>query len=143
MRFESPTKPHQSVLKSLEPAFEGGNKSVGTDTVSGTKKRSNSTTEETRALTRARKAVQEDAVLASSPAPAKTSKGKATSPAPAKSDKLDVSSIRWMELHNERNGKDGILTDLVKSWIGSSFAIIRCINTKDICAIENWKCGIF
>ncbi len=66
-------------------------------------------------LTRARKAVREDAVHASSPAPAKTSKGKATSPTPAKSDELDISSICWMELHNERNGKDVILTYLVLS----------------------------
>jgi hypothetical protein len=55
MRVESPTKPQQqSVAVSLEEAL---NKSVGPDTVSGTKKRSHSTTEETRALTRARKAV--------------------------------------------------------------------------------------
>ncbi len=64
MRFESPTKP-QSIPKSLEPAFEGGESvgeeketSVGatTDTVLGTK-RSYSTTEESHALRRAMKAV--------------------------------------------------------------------------------------
>jgi hypothetical protein len=102
---------------------------------------------ESRASRRARTAAREDAVLASSPAPAKISKGKASSPAPAetskgKADKLDISSIRWMELHNEHNGKAVILTDLVKSRIGSSFPIIRCINTKDITAIGNWKCCI-
>ena len=118
IHFESPTK-----LKSLEPAFEG-EESVGeeretsvgetTDTVSvsGTKRGSYFTTVESRASRRARTAAREDAVLASSPAPAKISKGKASSPAPAetskgKADKLDISSIRWMELHNERNGKDG------------------------------------
>ena len=47
-----------------------------------------------------------------------------------------------MELQNERKGKDILLTDLVKARIGSSFAIIRCINTKDICDIGNWKCCI-
>ncbi len=105
MRVESPTNPQQqSVAVSLEEAL---NESVGIHTVSGTKKkRSHSTTEETCALTRARKAVREDAVLASSPSPAKTSKGEATCPAPAKLDELDISSIRWMELQNERKGKE-------------------------------------
>jgi hypothetical protein len=51
---------------------------MDTVSVSGTK-RSYSTTEESRALRRA-----------------KTSKRKA--------DKLDISFIRWMALHNERNG---------------------------------------
>ena len=58
-------------------------------------------------------------------------------------NKLDISSIRWMELYNQQDGKEVLLTDLIGSRVGASFAIIRCINTKDICAIENWKCGIF
>jgi hypothetical protein len=47
-----------------------------------------------------------------------------------------------MELQNARKGKEILLTELVNSRIGSSFAIIRCINTKDICDNGNWKCCI-
>ena len=65
-----------------------------------------------------------------------------TSPAPAKSNELDILSIRWMELQNARKGKEILLTELVNAQIGSSFAIIRCINTKDICDNGNWKCCI-
>ena len=44
-----------------------------------------------------------------------------------------------MELHKQLNGKDVSLMDLIKLWVGLSFPIICCINTKDICTDKNWK----
>ena len=61
------------------------------DTVSVTK-RSYSTSQDSREFRRAKRVAQEKAVLASSPALTKTSKGTV--------DDLDICSIRWMELHN-------------------------------------------
>ena len=148
MTFESPTKP-KSLVESHESVVgeESEIRSVGEtmDSASGTKRSNSTTDDESRASRRARTAVRKDADLASSPDPAETrtgGKGKADETrmgGKGKADELDISPIRWMELLKERNGQDVRLTDLVKSRIGSSFPIIRCINTKDICAVENWK----
>jgi hypothetical protein len=119
LRFESPT-----TEKTLEPASEeeeivAEEPVVASTKVSGTK-RSYTTTPDSLAITRARKEAREDAVLTLTPAPAKASNAvKGTI------NKLDISSIRWMELHNQQNGKEVLLTDLIGLRLGASFAIIR------------------
>ena len=54
---------------------------------------------------------------------------------------MDLSSVRWMQLINERDPtqKPVTLPELKKAHIGSVFPIVRCINNKDITDSENWE----
>jgi len=55
---------------------------------------------------------------------------------------LDIAAIRWMELHRELDGNGLPLMAIAKSRIGTSFAVIRCINTKDVNDVSNWQPAI-
>ena len=55
---------------------------------------------------------------------------------------LDIAAIRWMELHRELDGNEVTLVEVVKSRIGTSFAVICCINTKDVNDVSNWQPAI-
>ena len=58
-----------------------------------------------------------------------------------KSCDMDLSSVCWMQLINERDPtqKPVTLPELKKARIGSVFPIVRCINNKDITDPENWE----